>query len=69
MQYAASIRHVAVLRLLAQLGGVYATMRIPALEKMVPFMPFGEVETVIVDAVKFRYLQARDITTHYLCHP
>ncbi len=48
---------VAVLRLLKQLSEVYSSMRISALEQLVPFMAFSEVEAVLVDAVKCDYLQ------------
>jgi translation initiation factor 3 subunit A len=48
---------VAVLRLLKQLSEVYSTMRISTLAELVPFMPFGDVESVVVDAVKSDYLQ------------
>lgn len=50
---------VAVLRLLKQLSEVYSTMRISTLAELVPFMPFGDVEGVVVDAVKSDYLQVR----------
>lgn len=48
---------VAVLRLLRQLQDVYSNMKISALAELVPFATLGEIETIIVDAVKFRYLQ------------
>ena len=48
---------VAVLRLLKQLSEVYSTMRISALAQLVPFMPFSDVEGIVVDAVKNNYLQ------------
>jgi len=48
-----------VLRLLKQLSEVYSTMRISTLAGLVPFMPFSEVEGVVVDAVKCDYLQVR----------
>jgi len=51
------ILQVAVLRLLKQLSEVYSTMRITTLAELVPFMPFSEVEGVVVDAVKSDYLQ------------
>ncbi len=48
---------ISVLRLLKQLSEVYSSMKISALEALVPFMPFSEVEAVLVDAVKCDYLQ------------
>ena len=48
---------VAVLRLLQQLGQVYSVMKIDSLKALVPFMNFGEVEAVIVDAVKNEFIQ------------
>jgi hypothetical protein len=47
---------VSVLRLLKQLSEVYSSLRISALEALVPYMPFSEVEAVLVDAVKCDYL-------------
>jgi translation initiation factor 3 subunit A len=49
---------VAVLRMLKQLGQVYSVMKIERLRKLVPFMDFGRVEAIIVDAVKNDYIQA-----------
>ena len=57
-QYSKSLQRVAVLRLLQQLSHVYSVMKIPALAELVPFMNFGEVEQIIVDAVKHDFLQA-----------
>ena len=57
-QYSQSLQRVAVLRLLQQLSHVYSVMKIPALAALVPFMSFGEVEQIIVDAVKHDFLQA-----------
>ena len=48
---------VAVLRMLKQLGQVYSVMKIDRLRKLVPFMDFGRVEAIIVDAVKNEYIQ------------
>lgn len=56
-QYSKSLQRVAVLRLLQQLSHVYSVMKIPALADLVPFMNFGEVEQIIVDAVKHDFLQ------------
>ena len=57
-QYSKSLQRVAVLRLLQQLSHVYSVMKISALADLVPFMGFGEVEQIIVDAVKHDFLQA-----------
>ena len=56
-QYSKSLQRVAVLRLLQQLSHVYSVMKISALADLVPFMSFGEVEQIIVDAVKHDFLQ------------
>eukprot|EP00775_Hariotina_reticulata_P001959 gene1959-2286_t len=58
-QYVSSLKQVAVLRLLKQLSEVYSTMHIKELAALVPFMSFGDVEAVVVDAVKYDYLQVR----------
>ncbi|KAL3155895.1 hypothetical protein ABBQ32_012895 [Trebouxia sp. C0010 RCD-2024] len=68
-QYSKSLQRVAVLRLLQQLSHVYSVMKIPALADLVPFMGFGEVEQIIVDAVKHDFLQVsidhRNGTVHF----
>ena len=56
---------VAILRLLKQLGEVYSTIKISNLAAMVPFATFGEVEAIIVDAVRYDYLQVRELAR---CH-
>lgn len=43
--------------MLKQLGQVYSVMKIERLRKLVPFMGFGRVEAIIVDAVKNEYIQ------------
>eukprot|EP00879_Flechtneria_rotunda_P015205 GHRR01015895.1.p1 GENE.GHRR01015895.1~~GHRR01015895.1.p1 ORF type:complete len:658 (+),score=275.95 GHRR01015895.1:165-2138(+) len=58
-QYIPSLKQVAVLRALKQLNEVYSTMHISELAGLVPFMGFGDVEAVVVDAVKYEYLQLR----------
>ena len=52
-------RQVAILRLLKQLSEVYSTLKISSLATLVPFATFGEIESVIVDAVRHNYLQVR----------
>jgi translation initiation factor 3 subunit A len=49
----------AVLRLLKQLSEVYSSMHISEVARLVPFMSFGDVEAVVVDAVKYDFLQVR----------
>lgn len=66
-QYSKSLQRVAVLRLLQQLSHVYSVMKISALAELVPFMNFGEVEQIIVDAVKHDFLQVCVPT--FLCWP
>ena len=53
------VAQVAVLRLLQQLSQVYSVMRVASLAALVPFFTFGEVEQLIVDAVKHNYLHVR----------
>ena len=48
-----------MLRLLQQLSQVYSVMRVASLAALVPFFSFGEVEQLIVDAVKHNYLHVR----------
>jgi len=57
--YVNSLKQVAVLRLLKQLSEVYSTLKISSLAAMVPFASFGEVEAIVVDAVKAEFLQVR----------
>ncbi|KAK9813797.1 hypothetical protein WJX73_010183 [Symbiochloris irregularis] len=56
-QFCKPLQQVAVVRLMQQLSQVYSLMTIPALQALVPFMSFAEVEKVVVEAVKFDYLQ------------
>lgn len=57
--YVNSLKQVALLRLLKQLSEVYSTMRVSSLAELVSFMSLGEVEAVVMDAVKNDYLQVR----------
>ena len=52
---------VAVLRLLKQLSQVYSVMKIERLKQLIPFMNFGQVEAIIVDAVKNEFIQVSQI--------
>ncbi len=54
-----SLKQITVLRLLKQLSEVYSTMKVSELAVLVPFATFSEVEAIIVDAVKYDYLQVR----------
>ncbi|EFJ51612.1 eukaryotic translation initiation factor 3a [Volvox carteri f. nagariensis] len=58
-KYVPALKQAAVLRLLKQLSEVYSVMRISELAALVPFYTFAEVEAVVVDAVKYEYLQMR----------
>ncbi|KAG2498414.1 hypothetical protein HYH03_003672 [Edaphochlamys debaryana] len=58
-KYTSTLKQTAVLRLLKQLSEVYSVMRIDELGALVPFYSFAEVEAVVVDAVKYEYLQMR----------
>lgn len=58
-QYTKPLKQAAVLRLLKQLSEVYSSMHIKEVAALVPFMEFGDVEAVVVDAVKYDYLQVR----------
>ena len=48
---------VAVLRLLRQLSQVYSVIKISSLAALVPFFTFGEVEQLVMEAVKHGHLQ------------
>ena len=50
---------VAILRLLKQLSEVYSTLKISSLATLVPCSTVAEIEGVIVDAVRYDYLQVR----------
>ena len=56
-RYRAAIRRVSVLHMLKQLSNVYLTMKTEKLAGLVPFFSFGEVEAIIVDAVKNNYMK------------
>lgn len=58
-RYLGSLKTSAILRLLRQLSEAYSVMSVSSLAAMVPFATFGEVEAVVVDAVKYDYLQVR----------
>lgn len=58
-----SLKQIAVLRLLKQLSEVYSTMKISAVAELVPFATFSEVEAMVVDAVKYDYLQVGVVGT------
>ena len=56
-QHLEQLKCVAVLKMMRQLASAYSVMRVDAAAKLVPFMPFSEVETVLADAVKFGFVQ------------
>lgn len=58
-RYLTSLKTSAILRLLRQLSEAYSVMSVSSLAAMVPFASFGEVEAVVVEAVKYDYLQVR----------
>lgn len=43
--------------MLKQLSQVYSVMKIDRLKELIPFLNFGQVEAIIVDAVKNEYIQ------------
>ena len=57
-RYRLAIRQVSVLHMLKQLSNVYSTMKTEEVAALVPFFSFGEVESIIVDAVKNNYIKA-----------
>ncbi|KAG1677861.1 hypothetical protein FOA52_008625 [Chlamydomonas sp. UWO 241] len=67
-RYIPNLKMVAVLRLLKQLSDVYSSLKISSLAAMVPFAAFGEVESIIVDAVRYGYLQVRIDHRHGTLH-
>ena len=56
---------VAILRLLQQLGQVYSVMKIDSLKALVPFANFGEVEQIIVEAVKNDFIKVCNSLSTY----
>lgn len=66
-KYVPALKQAAVLRLLKQLSEVYNVMRISELAALVPFYTFAEVEAVVVDAVKYEYLQVKCAQSGCLC--
>lgn len=48
------------MRLLKQLSQVYSVMKIDRLKQLIPFLNFGQVEAIIVDAVKNEFIQVRN---------
>ena len=58
-RYVSDLKQVAVLRLVKQISEVYSSLQVSSLAAMVPWASFGEVESLIVDAVRHDYLQVR----------
>ncbi|KAK8941301.1 Eukaryotic translation initiation factor 3 subunit A [Platanthera zijinensis] len=54
--YIPSLEKLTALRVLQQVSGVYHTMKIETLSKMIPFLDFSVVEKVTVDAVKYGFV-------------
>lgn len=57
--YKEHLRKLAVLRMCDQLSQVYSVIKIEKLASLVPFVELAKVELIIVDAVKYGYLQLR----------
>jgi translation initiation factor 3 subunit A len=55
--YTPALEKLCILRMLQQVSQVYTSMKMPHLIAMIPFGSFDETEKLIVDAVKFNYLQ------------
>eukprot|EP00899_Mesostigma_viride_P024205 jgi/Mesvir1/496/Mv11365-RA.2 len=58
-QYVPALERLTTLRLLQQVSSVYATMKIENLSKMILFFSFEQVEALVVDAVRYNFLQMR----------
>ena len=58
-----ALKFVAVLRMLQQLAQVYSNMKTSNLVQLVPCMTFGEIESIIVNAVKSRHIKVRRFCT------
>jgi translation initiation factor 3 subunit A len=57
--YTPALEKLCIVRMLQQVSQVYTSMRMPHLIAMIPFGSFDETEKLIVDAVKFNYLQVK----------
>lgn len=57
--YGPALEKLSILRMLQQTSQVYTSMKMSHLQKMIPFLSFDEVEKLVVDAVKFNYLQIK----------
>lgn len=58
-KHAASLKFVAALKMIKQLSQVYSNMKTSQLAKLVPSMTFGELEAIIVNSVRNRYIKIR----------
>lgn len=56
-RHAPSLKFVAVLRMLQQLSQVYTNMKTSYLTELVPSMTFGQIESIIVNSVKNRFIK------------
>lgn len=56
-RHAPSLKFVAVLKMLQQLSQIYSNISTHFLVELVPSMDFGEIESIIVNAVKNRYIK------------
>ncbi|XP_062018898.1 eukaryotic translation initiation factor 3 subunit A-like [Rosa rugosa] len=55
-QYVPALEKLGTLRLLQQVSGVYQSMKIEHLSRMIPFYDFSVVEKIYVDAVKHNFI-------------
>lgn len=58
-QYAPALERLTTLRVLQQASQVYSTIKISELTRMVTFFDFSTVEKLIVEAVKYNYVQMK----------
>lgn len=58
-QYVPALERLTTLRVFQQASQVYSTIRIPELTRMVTFFDFSTVEKLIVEAVKYNYVQMK----------
>jgi translation initiation factor 3 subunit A len=58
-QYVPALERLTTLRVLQQASHVYSTIKISELTRMVTFFDFSIVEKLIVEAVKYNYVQMK----------
>jgi len=57
--YAPALKRCAIIKTLHQLSQVYTVMKMDALAKLIPFASIAELESIMLDAIRHRYLALR----------